>query len=186
MNGTLFRYLLFLFLLSSFGISAQKISGTIRDTKTNESIIGAVISIKGTGSGTTTDLDGKFELNTMLPLPVTLVISFVGFDPLEVKVTSFEKSVNVKLHPKQVELKGVEVTGSRISDKQKQAPLTVESMDIIAIKECPQTSFYEGLGTLKGVDLTSASMELNPRVLTMVNPIEALVRSTPLSVPSPS
>ena len=44
---------------------------------------------------------------------------------------------------KEIKLKDVEVTGSRISEKQKEAPLTVESMDIIAIKQCPQNSFYE-------------------------------------------
>src|SRR5439155_22659563 len=55
-------------------------------------------------------------------------------------------------------LKGVEISGSRISEKQKEAPLTIESIDRIAIKECAQTSFYEALGTLKGVDLTSASL----------------------------
>ena len=42
--------------------------------------------------------------------------------------------------------------------KQKQAPLTVEALDLISIKEAPALNFYEALGNMKGVDLTSASI----------------------------
>ena len=80
-----------------------------------------------------------------------LLITYVGYENLETQVTSLDKPITLKLRAKEVELKGVEVTGSRISEKQKQAPLTVESMDIIAIKDCPQPSFYQALGTLKGL-----------------------------------
>ena len=31
-------------------------------------------------------------------------------------------------------------------------------MDIIAIKETPAANFYDGLGALKGVDITAASL----------------------------
>ena len=44
--------------------------------------------------------------------------------------------------PDQVLIEAAEVVGDRISQKQKQAPLTVESMDVIAIKEAPSGSFY--------------------------------------------
>lgn len=156
---------------------AQQISGTIRDGKTNEAIIGAVVTIQGASVGTVTDLDGKFELQTSQSPPFILVVSLVGYEVLEMKVTSLDKPLVMKLRSKEVELKGVEVTGSRISEKQKEAPLTVESMDIIAIKECPQTSFYEALGTLKGVDLTSASMGftiVNTRGFNSTSPVRSL------------
>src|SRR5439155_2603751 len=74
-------------------------------------------------------------------------------------------------------LKGVEISGSRISEKQKEAPLTVESIDRIGIKECAQTSFYEALGTLKGVDLTSASLGftiINTRGFNSTSPVRSL------------
>ncbi len=166
----------FLFLCMSYSI-AQQISGVIRDGKTIEPIIGATVVLKGTTNGTTTDLDGKFEIKTEQQPPFILVISFVGFEPQEINVTSPDEKISVKLKSKEVELKGVDVTGSRISEKQKEAPLTVESMDIIAIKECAQTSFYEALGTMKGVDLTSASLGftiVNMRGFNSTSPVRSL------------
>ncbi len=69
------------------------------------------------------------------------------------------------------------MVGSRISDKQKQAPLTVESMDVIAIREAPSGDFYESLGNLKGVDMTAASMGfkvINTRGFNSTSPVRSL------------
>lgn len=177
MKYCLSALILGLFVCCSMPALSQKISGVIRDGKTNEPIVGAVVTIKGTSIGNATDLDGKFEIPTTQALPITLVVAFVGYEHLEIKVTSFDKTVNVKLKSKEVELKGVEITGSRISEKQKEAPLTVESMDIIGIKQCAQTSFYEALGTMKGVDLTSASLGftiVNTRGFNSTSPVRSL------------
>jgi len=49
-----------------------------------------------------------------------------------------------------VELKGVDCNRKpHFQKKQKESPLTVESIDRIAIKECAQTSFYEALGNIE-------------------------------------
>ncbi len=172
-----FLFCLAIFMAVGSAAISQTISGVIRDGKSNEPVIGAVIKLKFSDIGTVTDIDGKFELNTVINPPFVLLISFVGYEPQELNVNSLEKSLTVKLKSREVELKGVEVTGSRISAKQKEAPLTVESMDIIAIKECPQTSFYEALGTLKGVDLTSASIGftiVNTRGFNSTSPVRSL------------
>lgn len=169
--------LLGLFVICSVWARAQSFSGTIRDGKTNEPVIGAVVQVKGAKGGATTDLDGRFEISPAPALPFTLLISYVGYENLEIQVTSLEKPLTLKLRSKEVELKGVEVTGSRISEKQKQAPLTVESMDIIAIKDCPQPSFYQALGTLKGVDMTTASLGftvINTRGFNSTSPVRSL------------
>ena len=50
-------------------------------------------------------------------------------------------------------------------------------MDLIAIKEAPSGSFYEGLGNLKGVDLTSASLGfkiINTRGFNSTSPVRSL------------
>ena len=41
--------------------------------------------------------------------------------------------------------------------KTKEAALSIVSLDINSIKK-PSVNFYEGLGALKGVDITSASL----------------------------
>ncbi len=179
----LYYYRLRLFLLicavcvSTMTTTAQKVSGVVRDLASGETIIGAVVTLKGTPIGASTDIDGKFEFEPNRQPPVVLVFSYVGYSPQEITVTDFSKAVMVKMRSKEVELKSVEVTGSRISEKQKEAPLTVESMDIIAIKESPQVSFYQALGSLKGVDLTTASLGftvINTRGFNSTSPVRSL------------
>lgn len=168
---------LFLLFISVSSLYAQRISGIIRDASTNESVVGASVFLKGTSDGVSTDIDGKFEIITGANPPFILIISNVGFEPQEIKVPDGVSTISVKLKSKEINLKDINVTASRISEKQKEAPLTVESMDIIAIKECPQNSFYEALGTLKGVDLTTASLGftiVNTRGFNSTSPVRSL------------
>ena len=95
----------------------------------------------------------------------------------EVIVREANQRVDVLLNPAQIMIDEAEVVGERISERQKQAPLTVETMDAIAIKEAPSGSFYEGLGNLKGVDLTSASLGfkiINTRGFNSTSPVRSL------------
>ncbi len=154
-----------------------KLRGVVADAATGETLIGANVVLKGTTIGTVTDLDGRFELAVNELPPYTLVVSFMGYTQLELEVKSLDKELKVKLSTDQVLLKEAEVVGSRISEKQKQAPLTVESMDVIAIREAPSGDFYESLGTLKGVDMTAASMGfkvINTRGFNSTSPVRSL------------
>ena len=69
------------------------------------------------------------------------------------------------------------VKASRVTEKQKEAPLTVESIGIKAIKDAPAASFYESLGNLKGVDVTDASLGfrvVNTRGFNSTSPVRSL------------
>ncbi len=181
MDWKFFRTALILFsLFGAIGleISAQgTIKGTISDDDTGETLIGASVVIKGTTTGTVTDIDGNFNLKVDQNPPLTLVIDFLGYQSQEITVNSFDDKVKVALGTDKVLISEVEVVGSRISEKTKQAPLTVESMDVIAIKEAPSGNFYEGLGNLKGVDITSASLGfkiINTRGFNSTSPVRSL------------
>jgi iron complex outermembrane receptor protein len=173
-NGLLVCCLL---LFAFNAISQNSIKGKIRDAESGQTLIGATVIIKGTTQGTTTDMDGNFEIKTNATPPLTLVVSYIGFTPYEYLLKSFDEKINVKLKPENVTLEGVEISDTRISDKQKQAALTVESMDVIAIKEAPTGNFYEGLSNLKGVDMTSASLGfkvINTRGFNSTSPVRSL------------
>jgi outer membrane receptor protein involved in Fe transport len=175
----LFRagFLLLLLTCCASLTQAQLLTGTIRDAVTNDPLIGASVVIKGTTIGTTTDLNGKFSLNPNRKPPFTVVVSYIGYKSSDQPVTTLDKPVTFKLQQDNVLLQSVEVVDSRISDKQKESALTVEAMDIIAIKETPAANFYEGLGQLKGVDLTSASIGfkiINTRGFNSTSPVRSL------------
>ncbi|MEQ8323908.1 MAG: TonB-dependent receptor [Vicingaceae bacterium] len=155
---------------------AQRVNGVIEDQETGEKLFGAAVLEKGTSNGATTDFDGKFSLELTKGLPSTLVITYVGFEKTELSVTNLEK-IKVKLKGENVNLESVDVIEDRITEKQRESPVTVESMDAIAVKETPAVNFYDGLGHLKGVDLTSASMGfkvVNTRGFNSTRPVRSL------------
>jgi len=64
----------------------RTVVGTVID-ETGEPVIGANILVKGTATGTTTDLDGHFSIEAE-GSQVTLVISYIGYKRLEVSATA--------------------------------------------------------------------------------------------------
>ncbi len=169
-------YILLMSLLG-FSLSAQTLTGIVVDKKTNEEIIGANVVIKGTQIGTVTDFDGKFSLDTrLITLPVSLEVSFIGYQT-KVLIIRDLKPIRVQLNQDSEMLSEVSVVEQRLSQKQKESALTVEAMDVLAIKETPAVSFYDGLATLKGVDLTSASIGfkiINTRGFNSTSPVRSL------------
>lgn len=83
---------LFLVLLCTvnFNVAAQnspiKIAGVVIDHELNQPMPNATVQIKGTSIGSITDENGTFELSATLP--ITLVLSSVGFETTEVLVTN--------------------------------------------------------------------------------------------------
>ena len=153
------------------------VSGTIHDAKQGETLPGASIRIAGTDEGTITDIGGRFSLYTRAEFPIILIITFVGYNELQIPVSAPSASLRIRLAAEGVLLEGVEVAGSRISEARKREPLTIESMDILAIKSTPSASFYDGLGNLTGVDLTSASLGfkiVNTRGFNSTSPVRSL------------
>src|SRR3990172_940754 len=83
-------------LLSQF-VSAQTVSGTIKDGKTNEALFGATVVIKGSTEGGLTDMDGKFSFTTTQLPPFVLSISYLGYVTFESTVKSIESPITVKI-----------------------------------------------------------------------------------------
>jgi hypothetical protein len=76
--------LIMLMILSTFAF-AQKtaITGTVTDPS-NEPIIGATVLIKGTSTGTRTDINGNFTLHVAQGTPI--VVSYIGYKTETVNV----------------------------------------------------------------------------------------------------
>ena len=169
---------LFFFILAlGINISAQSLKGTIKDNASKETLIGVTVLIKENGQGVVTDIDGNFQLVPTLAPPFTLKISYIGYKAREISVTDISQKIDVGVEADNVQLKGVVVSQTRTLEKEKESALTVETMDLIAIKETPAANFYEGLGQLKGVDLTSASLGfkiINTRGFNSTRPVRSL------------
>ena len=156
---------------------AQIISGKIYNTN-KESLVGAYITVPSiNGVGAISDENGAFSLKVNT-FPVTLKVSYLGYldNQFVVKSPSSKLSIIMK-EAKENVLTGAVVKASRVTEKQKEAPLTVESIGIKAIKDAPAASFYESLGNLKGVDVTAASLGfrvVNTRGFNSTSPVRSL------------
>lgn len=153
------------------------IKGTIIEKSSGETIIGAAILEKGTSNGCVTDYNGKFTLKSDNNYPITLIIRFIGFNNQELIVKSANDKINISLTENSQQLDAVEIREISISQKQKESALTIESMGIQAIKQTASADFYEGLGNLKGVDLTAASIGfkvINTRGFNSTSPVRSL------------
>ena len=174
------KTLLFLALLCGSSVYAQ-LSGTVVDPR-GEPIVGASVLLlnesKPTDIGTVTDFDGNWSLNIYGKNAVSAAVRVqsMGFQLLDFKTTGTTGN-RIVLQPDQNLLKEVSVVQQRLSAQQEKSALTVESMDALAIKESPSVSFYDHLGTLKGVDLTSASIGfkiINTRGFNSTSPVRSL------------
>jgi outer membrane receptor protein involved in Fe transport len=166
-----------LLLLYSASSYSQTISGKVKN-KNGEELISAYITAPAEkGIGAITDDNGNFNIKVP-SLPITLRISYLGYEDQDISVTSAAKSLKITMQESSENvLTGAVVKASRVTEKQKEAPLTVESIGIEAIKDAPAASFYESLGNLKGVDVTAASLGfrvVNTRGFNSTSPVRSL------------
>lgn len=79
--------------ISNFGMvqlavaqNQNQVAGQVVDSLSGESLPGVNVLLKGTKTGTSTDLDGNYEL-TVSSLQDTLIFSFVGYVQKEVAIS---------------------------------------------------------------------------------------------------
>ncbi|MFO8002401.1 MAG: carboxypeptidase-like regulatory domain-containing protein, partial [Marinilabilia sp.] len=86
----------------------RTVTGKVTD-EAGEPVPGATVVVKGTTSGTVSDMDGSFTLSNV-PEDATLVVTFVGMKKEEVDVTG-EDQLNIVLQEETMGLDEVVVVG---------------------------------------------------------------------------
>ncbi len=116
------KYLLLTFLLvgiSSLAIAQTgSIKGQIMDAARKEAIIGGSVILKGTTPpvGTSTDVEGNFEITNVPTGKQTVIISYVSYRPKEVEVTVYPNQailINSTLEEDVATLNEVKIVGQR-------------------------------------------------------------------------
>lgn len=131
---------------------AIKVSGQVVDEQ-GEPLLGATIRVKNSSVGTTTDLDGNFQLE--VPGNAVLLISYVGYKEREVAVRSRSVLGAVQLQSDDFMLDQVVVVGY---GTQKKSDLTgsVAVVDTEALKQVSHSNISSMLeGKVAGVQVTS-------------------------------
>src|SRR6056297_1512241 len=87
-----------LIVLFTSSLSAQNsITGRVFDATTKDPLIGASVVIEGAAGGTVTDFDGAFALRSDKPLPITLIVSYIGYESKQVRLDEQTKDLEILL-----------------------------------------------------------------------------------------
>ncbi|HFA48423.1 MAG TPA: TonB-dependent receptor [Bacteroidetes bacterium] len=139
---------------------AKTVSGSVTDGDTGDALPGVTVLVKGTNTGTTTDVDGSFSLKVPSPESV-LEFSYLGYVTQEMAVGD-QQSFSIVLKPDFIGLEQVVVVGY---GTQKKENLTgaVSVVDVAKTLESkPIADVARSLkGVVPGVTITHATGKLN-------------------------
>jgi iron complex outermembrane recepter protein len=150
-------YILTILLFSSITTFAQNITGSISDLASQKPLTGVSIKLKGKNTGTVTDSKGQFSLKTNEKPPFILLVSMVGYERQEVKVSD-SNVLSIALKTGNELLEQVVVSASKIEENIMRSPVTIEKMDARAIQQSPSANFFDALVNMKGIDMVTSSL----------------------------
>lgn len=168
---------LFLLLIAQLTIAQDKTtSGTVTDGA-GVPVPGVNVLVKGSKSGTQTDVDGKFKVNATAGQ--TLVFSFTGMETQETKASN---GMKVKMKDASTQLEGVVVTALGQKRQKKSlgyATATVSGKDLTEVNN---TNLFGSLsGKVAGVDI-SAPAQVGASTKIVIRGFSSLSNNDPLYV----
>lgn len=142
---------IFTLLATSLLAQAATIRGRVINAVTKESIVGATVLIQGSGTGKTTDNEGRFTINA--PTDGTLVVSFIGYKTVTIPVKG-RTTIDIELHEDAAALEEVVVVGY---GGQKRSSLSTAISNIKIgdeLRSQPTTLFTALQGQIPGVTIS--------------------------------
>lgn len=154
-------------LILSQNLSAQSkgtITGTVIDKSTGETLIGANVILQGTKQGASTDIEGKFRINSVEPGTYTLVISMISYSKLVVpnvivKANNVSK-YDVALTPETISVNEVVVQSkvdnsyeAALINKMKRSESIGDGLSAEQIKRSPDVTSSDALKRISGVSI---------------------------------
>ncbi len=131
------------------------IEGTVLDQNTKKPIPGVNIYEKNSKEGTTSQLDGTFNLSVSKEAE-TLIFSFIGYLEQEIKVNGVTNPVTIYLEENTVELSEVVVTALGFERQTKDLGYPVQKLNSMEISNVNTTNFTDNLaGRLAGVTVSN-------------------------------
>lgn len=140
---------------------AGTISGSVRDATTGDPLPGAIVFLKGTSLGASTDMNGYYTISDVPSGSYTVQVSYVGYDTRDMKVvveSGKQTLEKVKLTPVGVKGKAVVVTAQASGqnaaiNQQLSSQNIVNVVSAARIQQLPDQNAAESVGRLPGVFL---------------------------------
>jgi len=145
----------FFFLAGMQIVQAQTkvVSGKISSAEDGGAIPGATIVVKGTTIGTTSGMDGTYEISFDGAKYNTLVFSFMGMATQEIEVGS-KSTIDVNMAPSVTELEGAVITALGISREKKSLGYSTQEVSGDDINVVKNENFVNSIsGKVSGVQV---------------------------------
>jgi len=167
-------FLLLLFAVqTTFAQGVGSVKGTVYDRINKETLPGANVVVKGTSIGAASDLAGKFSLRNVPAGNQTIVVTYIGYEPISMQVEIFSNRTlqqDFRLSPTAVE--GEEVIVTAQAQGQLEAINQQLSSNKISnvvseskIQELPDFNTAQTLSRLPGISTLQSSGEANKIVI---------------------
>ena len=179
--NNIIKVVLFLLMLLPLNAAAQNVTvtGTVTNEADGDPIIGATVKIKGSGTGSVTDLDGNYTISASVGQ--TLEFSYIGYTTHTIKVTKAGR-IDVRLSEDNQTLDQVVVVGY---GTMKRSDLTgsVASIGEEQIKQGVNTSVEQAMqGRIAGVQVMQNSGAPGGGISVQIRGINSFNGNEPLYV----
>ena len=149
------RVILLSFIINClYGQTTGKIIGTIKDTETNDVLIGANVILQGTYYGAATDIEGYYFIVNVKPGVYTLVFDMIGYK--QVKMENVRVSVNrtstinIEMEPTVIQGETVIVEVDAVATRKDQTS-TIKNISSDQIEKLPVENIGAIIGMQAGV-----------------------------------
>lgn len=145
-------YILFALIVLSQSTWAERLTGSVTDGFTREPLIGVTILNKDDGTGTVTDIEGRYVLDVK-SMPVRLQFSYVGYQTEERVLKTIPAKYDVLLQADNAVLDEVVVTAGRFEQRMTDVTVSIEVVKPEDIRTQAPTDLSSTLQTLPGVEV---------------------------------
>ncbi|MBN2174965.1 MAG: SusC/RagA family TonB-linked outer membrane protein [Bacteroidales bacterium] len=133
----------------------REITGAVTSSDDGQPIPGVQVLVKGTTTGTVTDLDGKYSIDAPASA-TTLIFRFVGMATKEVEIGT-QSVIDVVMEPDILNLEGVVVTALGISREKKSLGYATQELTGDEINQVKTDNFINTLsGKAAGVQVKNS------------------------------
>ncbi|HDQ43990.1 MAG TPA: TonB-dependent receptor [bacterium] len=165
-------------LMSQSLFARATIKGNVFDADTKDGLPAANVLIRGTNLGTAADLNGQYVIPNAPPGPVTLEISYIGYESASIQIrvpASGTIQQDIELKAAVVEGQEVVITAQAIGQIQaiNQQLASDKITNVVSearIQELPDFNAAAALSRLPGVSTTQSSGEANKVVIRGLSP----------------
>lgn len=159
--------------------SLNKINGVVVSAKDKLPIPGVTVVLKGTTTGTTTDIDGNYSLEAKSG--DVIVVTFIGFATQEIPITN-QTTLNISLKEEMSELDEVVVVGYGVQQKKLVTGATVQVKGDDIQKQNTINPLQAMQGQSPGVNITSTSGQPGAEMKVTIRGLGTIGNSGPLYI----